>query len=52
MAIKKFIIEVEEGQSNCKDCPLYVGSRGCIRFASIDCNKYDYSTMKITEYNQ
>ena len=52
MAIKKFIIEVEEGQSNCMDCPLYVKRRGCIRFASIDCDKYDYSTMKITEDNQ
>ncbi len=52
MAIKKFIIEVEEGQSTCKDCPLYVRGRGCVRFSSIDCNKYDYSTMKITEDNQ
>lgn len=52
MASKKFIIEVEEGQSNCKGCALYVGWRGCIRFASIDCAKYDYSTMKISEYNQ
>ena len=52
MSSKKFIIEVEEGQSNCKECALYVGWRGCIRFASIDCDKYDYSTMKISEYNQ
>lgn len=52
MASKKFIIEVEEGQSNCKECALYVGWRGCIRFASIHCDKYDYSTMKISEYQE
>ena len=52
MASKKFIIEVEEGPSNCKECALYVGWRGCIRYASIDCDKYDYSTIKISEYQE
>lgn len=52
MSKKRFIMEVEEGQSNCKECALYVGGRGCIRFASIDCDKYDYSTMKILEYQE
>lgn len=50
MATKKFIIEVEEGDTRCKDCPLNMGY--CYEtqlFLDIRCVKFNLATMKITE---
>ena len=49
---KKFIIEVEEGITECKNCPFNEapdcnGTNWIERF--IGCSKYDFATMKITE---
>lgn len=35
MATKKFIIEVEEGHTECKNCPFRVTSKGCAIYAEI-----------------
>lgn len=48
MATKKFIIEVEEGETmDCEDCPLDYSK--CIRtcFDYIDCSVVNLATMKI-----
>ena len=52
MATKKFIIEVEEGRTMCKDCPFneYRCSKLGYIDAEMDCLKYDLATMKIKEY--
>lgn len=42
MALKKIIIEVEEGQTRCLECPYSI-----CRDAFIDCEKYNLSTMRI-----
>ena len=60
MAIKKFIIEVEEGRTSCFLCPFECGSMltiNCPQKAfsdvlKIDCNKYNLATMKIKEYEE
>ena len=46
MATKKFIIEVEEGETRCPKCPM--SGIGC---QYIDCHKYDLATMKVKEYD-
>ena len=43
MALKKIIIEVEEGQTRCPDCPYNI----CRHAIVVDCEKYDLSTMRI-----
>lgn len=53
MATKKFLIEVEEGITECKNCPFNEapdcnGTNWIERF--IGCSKYDFATMKITEH--
>ena len=52
MATKKFIIEVEEGITECKNCPFNEapdcnGTNWIERF--IGCTRYDFATMKIKE---
>ena len=51
MATKKFIIEVEEGKTECIYCPLqrYLDPT-CQGINDISCKKYKLSTMKIKEY--
>lgn len=50
MAIKRFIIEVEEGRTHCDCCPI--GNAGnCSRFKfsdlGLDCDEFNLTTMKI-----
>lgn len=51
MVVKKLIIEVEEGNTKCENCPF---NGGC----SIDiinrfgCTEYNLATMKIKEYEE
>ena len=47
MATKKFVIEMEEGDTECKHCPI----EDCSKI-SIDCSKYNFATMKITEMEE
>ena len=49
MATKKFIIEVEEGITNCENCPLLRLDLDCTE-QNICCVKYNLATMKIKEY--
>lgn len=52
MATKKFIIEVEEGNTPCIDgeCPIYGSFYGCYGCPTdINCDKYNLATMKIKE---
>ena len=53
-ATKKFIIEVEEGVTDCKFCP-FTRSETCSEIRElinhINCNQYNLATMKITEYD-
>lgn len=56
MATKKFIIEVEEGESRCSTCPLDRMDGGCdyvleILFNST-CNHLNLATMKIEELEE
>ena len=49
MATKKFLLEVEEGTTKCKDCPFneYRCSKLGYIDAEMDCIKYNLATMKI-----
>ena len=57
MTTKKFVIEVEEGNTHCDDkCPLKhsgvcldIGCELEQIFDFVDCYKYNLATMKITE---
>lgn len=53
MATKKFIIEVEEGMTDCvncsKECYGYCPSAQLDKIG-LDCNVLNLATMKITEY--
>ena len=55
MATKKFIIEVEEGQTHCDDCPIEIAGH-CSRFKisrlGLDCDEFNLATMKIKEYEK
>ena len=53
MATKKFLIEVEEGETRCKHCPYH--SDRC-RYSEVNgdindwsCREYNLATMKIKE---
>jgi tRNA(Ile2) C34 agmatinyltransferase TiaS len=46
MAKKKYLVEVEEGHTECKNCPFRVTSKGC---ATFKCGRVNLATMKITE---
>jgi hypothetical protein len=51
MAIKKFLIEVEEGETRCSKCPF----GDCpVSFPNspINCKEYDLATMKIKELEE
>lgn len=55
MTTKKFMIEVEEGVTNCAKCPFTKSEtwseiRWFIDY--IDCNKYNLATMKIKEIEE
>lgn len=48
MATRKFIIEVEEGNTYCTQCPFVL--KDCEEFKGpCNCVKYNLATMKITE---
>lgn len=53
MATKKFIIEVEEGMTDCVNCPMecfgYCPSTQLDKMG-LDCNVLNLATMKIKEY--
>lgn len=53
MATKKFLLEVEEGQTHCDDCPIEIAGH-CSRFKisrlGLDCDEFNFATMKIKEY--
>ena len=53
MATKKFLIEVEEGETYCDACPIEIAGH-CSRFkinsTGLNCNEYNLATMKIKEY--
>lgn len=50
-----FIIDIKEGNTNCKDCPFVHfddnGGTSCVcpNTFNIDCDEYDMGTMKIIE---
>lgn len=53
MATKKFIIEVEEGETRCRHCPYHDDKR--CRYSEVNgdindlsCREYNLATMKIT----
>ena len=51
MAIKRFIIEVEEGRTMCGGCPIF--SYDCqFGLLCIRCDVHDLATMKIKEYEE
>ena len=52
MATKKFIIEVEEGRTDCELCPFSVSKCGIAALDVLDCRVFNLATMKITEYNE
>lgn len=54
MAIKKFIIEVEEGITKCAECPFdeYKCSGLGYIDAEMDCAKYNFATAEIKEYEE
>ena len=53
MAIKKFIIEVEEGRTECKNCPFdKYGYCLVIHMELYDCYKYNLATMQIKELEE
>ena len=49
MATKKFIVEVEEGWTNCVKCPLVnlEGPAECWNTDLVQCNEYNLATIKI-----
>lgn len=55
MATKKFIIEMEEGESNCIDCPLHLADN-CMKIVKMfipkemTCWHLNLDTIKIKEY--
>lgn len=50
MAIKKFIIEVEEGRVECENCPFDGCNCGRELLSVLDCNEYNLATIKIKKY--
>lgn len=47
--IKRFVIEVEEGHTECIKCPLRVTSKIC---SNVKCAKFNLATMKIKELEE
>jgi hypothetical protein len=54
MAIKKFMLEVEEGKTVCDEhCPLCTDYGHCSGgIYDLDCHKYNFVTMKIKELEE
>lgn len=57
MATKKFIIEVEEGDTECKECPFVLMNKdglivNCTGSRYSHCINYNLATMKIKEYEE
>lgn len=52
MAIKRFLIEVEEGISYCETCPCKTCDGVCHNRFNIDCTKHNLATMKIKEMEE
>ena len=57
MATKKFIIEVEEGNTECSECPFRQNDKMCEEFGwcsekEFNCDKYNLATMKIKEMEE
>lgn len=55
----KFILEVEDGASDCATCPFsfwdcgdYACSCGTIIDDSMDCQKVNFSTIKVTKIEE
>ena len=51
MATKKFIIEVEEGETQCDKCPI-MDCTVVLEGGAINCDKWNLVTMKIKEYEE
>ena len=49
MAKKKFLIEVEEGQTRCDECPEGIA---CVGLSSLHCCNYNLATIKIKELEE
>ena len=45
----KFIVEINEGWTKCKNCPFMVLENRTNICNSVDCSRYDLSTLKIIE---
>ena len=55
MATKKFIIEVEEGVTECVNCPMEcfgLCPSATLEKMGLDCNVLNLATMKIKEYEE
>jgi hypothetical protein len=53
MATKKFIIEVDEGRTECEMCPyMSIKGLGCSSVQVLNCTMYNLATMRIKEYNE
>lgn len=52
MATKKFLIEVEEGETLCDKCPFFKFECRTDILSNIDCNEVDFATMKIKELEE
>ena len=52
MATKKFLIEVEEGETKCEEGPFYIYFPPMCNGApnGLECRKINLATMKIKEY--
>ena len=49
MATKKFLIEVEEGNTRCDKCPFDYMKCARESLDELDCNSINLATMKIKE---
>lgn len=47
---KKFIIEVEEGETFCDECPFHASKCNIDALNAINCNEFNLATMKIKKY--
>lgn len=57
MATKKFIIEVEEGDTECRECPYVLMNKdglivNCIGTKYSHCMDYNLATIKLREYDK
>lgn len=55
MTIKRFILELEEGETHCDNCPINCDgrcTRGEIEKFGLDCDILNFSTMRIKELEE